>query len=170
MQPNDCYFDEQDWSLVSNNVRVPFRGHQGTIVKMLWKTSHLGPVSRERLHNHIYGHDPNGGASSGIIDVLLSFIRRKLETTDMEIINVWGAGWVLKKRGGVMGYKIYVQEHGATRRTLLCHVDTNPDDIVNALREKTLRVRKPPMGWPEKYQEVPKYDWVWIVDEYAETR
>jgi DNA-binding response OmpR family regulator len=96
--PSATFFDEKTSSLVSGNVRVQFNGNQLTVVRLLWQTRHLGPVSRERIHNHIYGHDPNGGASERIVDVILRAIRRKLEVTDLEIVNVWGIGWRFKRR------------------------------------------------------------------------
>jgi hypothetical protein len=74
-----------------------------------------------------------------------------------------------------MGYKIYVQERGAHRHTLLCYVESNPEAVADALREKTLHIRedRPIRDGEHVYgsmlKEVPKYDRVWVVNEYVET-
>jgi hypothetical protein len=74
-----------------------------------------------------------------------------------------------------MGYRIYVQERGAHRHTLLCYVESNPEAVADALREKTLHVRdegvisKGPHVYGGRLKEVSKYDRVWVVKEYAES-
>jgi hypothetical protein len=60
-------------------------------------------------------------------------------------------------------FKIVVRERGAERHTTLCVVETNPHDIADAAREKTLRVDADGTG---RLVEVPKYERVWVVKDF----
>jgi hypothetical protein len=64
----------------------------------------------------------------------------------------------------MMRYSIIVTEHGSDRAVELLQVNSNPQAIVDGLRQKTLRIERSiyEPGW--RRVTVPKYDFIEVRD------
>ncbi|MBO4228491.1 helix-turn-helix domain-containing protein [Bradyrhizobium neotropicale] len=66
---------------------------------MLWQACPKGRlVTREKLFDALYWRDPNGGPEWKTVDVLICKLRKKIETSDVEIVTVWRQGYFLRAR------------------------------------------------------------------------
>lgn len=50
-------------------------------------------MSKERLHDQIYGDDPDGGPELKIVDVFICKLRKKLTPYGVAIETIWGRGY-----------------------------------------------------------------------------
>lgn len=84
--------------LVSSNYSIRFRKLEGAVFALLWKHRSRGPVSARAIHEHLYSADPNGGPDTGIVEVVVCAIRKKLvaHKADVSIVTDYGRGYWLK--------------------------------------------------------------------------
>ncbi|MCA6108150.1 winged helix-turn-helix domain-containing protein [Bradyrhizobium cenepequi] len=72
---------------------------EATIFDVLWKSAKNGRVvTREKLFDALYWNDPNGGPDWKTVDVLLCKLRKKIESSNVEVITVWKEGYFLRVR------------------------------------------------------------------------
>jgi DNA-binding response OmpR family regulator len=71
---------------------------QGRIFSILWRARETGRIiSRLKMLDEIYAHDPSGGPESDkIIDVHMTKIRKKLKDFPVEIVTHHGHGFLLR--------------------------------------------------------------------------
>jgi two-component system cell cycle response regulator CtrA len=85
-------------TLISSSYAVTFSGMERNIFALLWKQRAIGPVPKERLFDHLYGGDPNGGPHDKVIEVWVCRIRKKLADAgaDIDIKTTYTRGYHLK--------------------------------------------------------------------------
>jgi DNA-binding response OmpR family regulator len=80
---------------VADDIR-PLTPTEYRILSLLWRhRSRLVPA--EKIIEHLYGHDPNGGPlyARTLITVYMSKLRKKLAGTRFQIRNQWMSGYRL---------------------------------------------------------------------------
>lgn len=66
--------------------------HEAQVMNVLirhWRRT----VTKETMHNELYGLDPNGGAHINTLSVYISNLRRAMKGTGIVIMTAWGMGW-----------------------------------------------------------------------------
>ena len=102
---NDLHIDQgvafhaESNTIVSSGYAVTFTANQARIFDLLWQNRNGGKVvTKERMFDHLYCLDPNGGPDPKVIDVMIVKMRKLLEPTDLEIVTVWGRGYFLRAK------------------------------------------------------------------------
>lgn len=54
-------------------------------------------VTKEKLHNEIYGLDIDGGARVQTLDVHICALRKALKPLGVTILTAWGRGWRIQR-------------------------------------------------------------------------
>lgn len=86
-----------DRTLISGTHVVRFTKNQTVVLDLLW-SKRPNVVTKQSIWNSLYALDPNGGPDPKVIDVMIYHIRKKLAPAGLEIVTVWGRGFVLRTR------------------------------------------------------------------------
>jgi hypothetical protein len=64
----------------------------------------------------------------------------------------------------MMRYSIVVTEHGSERAVELVQVNSNPQAIVDGLRQKTLTIERSILDPGQRAVKIPRYTFIEVVD------
>lgn len=97
-------FNAETNTLIGPAYAVKFTTQRARLFAILWRHRANGRVvSAASMFDELYAMDPNGGPDPKIIEVMISKIRIALQSSDFELMNIYGAGFYLRKRSNKTG-------------------------------------------------------------------
>lgn len=88
-------------TLIGPGYSIKLSRNQSVIFALLWAARNTGGVvSQEKMFDHLYSLDPNGGPDFKIIEVMISKMRKALISTEFEIVTFYATGYSLRNKSG----------------------------------------------------------------------
>jgi DNA-binding response OmpR family regulator len=95
----DVQFRPESHTLVSSTYAVVFSHNQSRLFNLFWNNRNNGRIVTKRMMlDELYALDPTGGAYDKIVEVMISKMRKCIAETDIEIVTVWGQGYILRPK------------------------------------------------------------------------